>query len=123
MGGPVNRRRICQTDANKSFILVSEMSRAITISYDLKPPTDTPQSNLTPSKTQTFDVKDGEGYYLGLRAAIATAKDSIGKELTEWRDQVGDLEKGKDAKPPKTQADVDEDEEEEEGKWCIMIRT
>ena len=92
------------------------MSRAITISYDLKPPADVPQSSLTSAKTQTFAVKDGESYYAGLRAAIATTKDTIGKELTEWRDQVGDLEKGKDAKPPKTQADTDEDEEEEEGK-------
>ena len=99
------------------------MLRAITITYDLKPPTDTPQSDLTPSKTQTFAAKDGEGYYPGLRAAIATAKDTVGKDLTEWRDQVGDLEKGKDTKSPKTQADADEDEEEEEGKWCIRIRT
>ena len=121
MGGPV-KRRDCQTNANKSLVFVFEMSRAITISYDLKPPADTPQSNLTPSQTQTFPVKDGEGYYPGLRATIATAKDTIGKELTEWRDQVGDLEKGKDAKPPKTQADADEDDEEEEGKWCIRIR-
>lgn len=91
------------------------MSR-ITISYDLKPPADTPQSSLTPSKTQTFVVKDGESYYAGLRATIPMAKDTVGKELTEWRDQVGDLEKGKDAKPPKTQANADEEEEEEEGK-------
>jgi len=119
----VERRRVCQTDANKSSVLVFEMSRAITISYDLKPATATPQSNLTPSKTQTFAVKDGEGHYSGLRAAIAAAKDTVGKELTEWRDQVGDLEKGKDAKPPKTQADADEDDEEEEGKPCIRIRT
>ena len=92
------------------------MSRAITISYNLKPPADTPQSGLTPSKTQAFAVKDGEGYYAGLRAAIATTKNTVGKELTEWRDQVGDLEKGKDAKLPKTQTDADEEEEEEEGK-------
>ena len=92
------------------------MSRAITISYDLKPPADTPQSNLNPSKTQTFAVRDGEGYYVGLRAAITTAKDTAGKELTEWRDQVGDLEKGKDTKPPKAQVDADGDEDEEEGK-------
>ena len=98
------------------------MSRAITITYDLKPPADTPQSNLTTSKTQTFAVKDGESHYKGLRVAITAAKDTIGKELTEWRDQVGDLEKGKDAKPPKAQAGADEDEEEEEGKWCIRIR-
>jgi len=90
-------------------------SQAITISYDLKPPANTSQSSLTPSKTQTFAVKDGESYYAGLRASIATAKDTVGKELTEWRDQVGDLERGKDAKPPKTQADADEDEDEEEG--------
>lgn len=122
-GGPVERRRVFQTDANKSLVPVFEMSRAITITYDLKPPADTPQSKLAPSKTQTFAVKDGESYYAGLRAAISTAKDTVGKELTEWRDQVGGLEKGKDAKPPKTQADADEDEdEEEEGKRCIKIR-
>lgn len=92
------------------------MSRAITISYDLKPPADTPQSSLPPSKTQTFAVKDGESYYAGLRATIATAKGTVGKELTEWRDQVGDLEKGKDVKPPKTQADADEGEDDEGGK-------
>jgi len=92
------------------------MSRAITISYDLKPPANTPQSSLTPSKTQTFGVKDGECYYAGLRASISTAKDTVGKELTEWRDQVGDLERGKDVKPQKVQADADEDEEDEEGK-------
>ena len=100
------------------------MSKTITISYDLKPPPNTPQSSLTPSKTQKFSVKDGGSYYAGLRASIATAKDTIGKELTEWRDQVGDLERGKDAKPQKTQADADEDEEEEkEGKSCIRRRT
>ena len=93
------------------------MSKAITITYDLKPPVDTPESSLAPSKTQKFAVKDGEGHYTGLRATIETAKDAIGEELTKWRDQVGDLEKGKDAKPRKTQADADEDEEdEEEGK-------
>lgn len=91
-----------------------EMSGTITISYDLKPPTDTPQSSLTPSKTKTFAVKDGESYYANLRATIATAKGTVGKELTEWRDQVGDLEKGKDGKPPKTQTGADDDEEEEE---------
>jgi hypothetical protein len=113
-GGPTKRRRDWQIDTNRLLILVFEMSRAITISYDLKPPANTPQSSLTPSKTQTFSVKDGESYYVGLRASIATAKETVGKELTEWRDQVGDLERGKDAKPQKTQADVDDDEEEEE---------
>ena len=93
------------------------MSKTITITYDLKPPADTPKSGLAPSKTQTFTVKDGEGYYAGLRAAIATSKGTIGNQLTAWRDQVGDLERGKDAKPPKNQADAnDEDEDEEEGK-------
>lgn len=104
----------CQTGTNKSFTLALRMSTAITITYDLKPPADTPESSLTPSKTQAFTVKDGGGHYVGLRAAIATAKDAIGKELTEWRDQVGDLEKGKDAKAKIPQADADEDEEDEE---------
>lgn len=107
----------CQTDTSKSVILAPEMSRTITITYNLKPPADTPQSSLTPSKTHAFAVKDEGGHYVGLRAAIATTKDTIGKELTEWRDQVGDLEKGKDVKPKKTQADADaDDEDEEEGR-------
>ena len=59
-------------------------------------------------------MEDGKNYYAGLRAAITTAKDTVGKELTEWRDQVGDLEKGKDAKPQRAQVDADDDEEEEE---------
>ena len=120
----MGRRGVRQIDANNSPLLVFDMSRSITISYDLKPPADTPQAGLAPSKTQTFAVKDGGSHYAGLRASLATAKDTVGKELTEWRDQVGDLEKGKDVKPPKTQADAEEDEEEEEeGKWCIRIRT
>lgn len=89
------------------------MSRLITISYDLKPPADTPQSGLAPSKTQDFAVEDGENYYASLRTTIATARDMVGKELTEWRNQVGDLEKGKDAKPQRAQVDADDDEEEE----------
>ena len=92
------------------------MSRTITVTYDLKPPADTPQSSLTSSKTHTFSIDDGDGYYAGLRAALVTSKDTIGRELTEWRDQVGDLEKGKDAKPKKTQENPDEDEDEEESK-------
>lgn len=90
---------------------------SITISYDLHPPAGTPQdAKIVALKTHNFEVKSGDDYYAGLRASIAEAKDTLGKELTEWRDQVGDLEKQKDidAKNAKCEEDSEEEEEEQE---------
>jgi len=87
---------------------------SITITYDLHPPTNTAQSDLTPSKSQSFTFNNNDNYYAGLREAIATAKDKVGKELTEWRDQIRDLEKGKDVKKPLAGESSEEEEETED---------
>jgi len=87
---------------------------SITIAYDLHPPTGTPQQpNLSSSKSQEFAFK-GDDYYAGLSGAIAVAKETVGTELTEWRDRVGDLEKGKDAKKTVTSEDSEQEEDQEE---------
>jgi hypothetical protein len=86
---------------------------SITIVYDVQPPTGTSQSDLATSKSQSFAFDKNDNYYAGLRGAIATAKETVGKELTEWRDRVGDLEKGKDAKQKSEESSEEEEEPEE----------
>jgi len=85
---------------------------SITIAYDVHPPTGIPQSNLILSKSENFAFDTKDNYYAGLREAISAAKEKIGKELTELRDLVGDLEKGKDAR--KTSEESSEEDEEPE---------
>jgi hypothetical protein len=94
---------------------MSSQTKSITITYALNSPVDTrKETNLNPTKSQTFQFESDNNYYSGLRRAIATAKEETGKELTEWRDAVGDLEKGKDEKKPSENEDSgDEDEQEE----------
>ncbi|KAG6919069.1 hypothetical protein DXG01_009322 [Tephrocybe rancida] len=93
----------------------------ITISYELHPPAQTVNDaqGLSTSKTLVHKVELSpesaglEAYYGALRAAIATAKDQLGNELTAWRDAVGKAELSKET--PKTlKYDADEEEEEEE---------
>jgi hypothetical protein len=93
------------------------MSRSITISYDLRPPPNTPAPNLTPTKSQEFPVKNvTEGqrsYYESLRGSIGEAKTVLGKELTAWRDAVGKGEHSKESKKAKEDGDDEADEDEE----------
>jgi hypothetical protein len=92
------------------------MSRSITISYDLRPPPNTPAPNLTPTKSQEFPVKNvAEGqksYYESLRGSIGEAKTVLGEELTAWRDAVGKEEHSKESK--KAREDGDDEAEEDE---------
>lgn len=97
------------------------MSTAISITYELNPPAETPQpDNLTSTKSHEFsiakaDAADQKEYYEGLRAAVLQAKSTLGEELTAWRDAVGKREENKEAKiPKKSEEDEDEDEEAEE---------
>ncbi|KIM82281.1 hypothetical protein PILCRDRAFT_474870 [Piloderma croceum F 1598] len=93
------------------------MSRSITISYDLRPPPNTPVPNLTPTKSQEFSVKNvAEGqksYYESLRRSIGEVKTVLGEELTAWRDAVGKGEHSKESKKVREDGD-DEAEEDEE---------
>ncbi|KDQ62942.1 hypothetical protein JAAARDRAFT_360460 [Jaapia argillacea MUCL 33604] len=95
------------------------MSRAITITYDLRPPAGTPSPGACLSSTKSHEigaevVKDdgGEkGYYQALREAIGTAKGVLGEELTVWRDAVGNREQGKEARVPMRGEDEEGEEE------------
>ncbi|KAI0370001.1 hypothetical protein BV20DRAFT_966982 [Pilatotrama ljubarskyi] len=96
------------------------MAPAISITYELSPPSDTPApENLTSKKTHEFpvtnaDVGSQKAYYEGLRAAVLQAKSTLGEELTAWRDAVGRREDNKEAKIPKKSEDDDDEEEAEE---------
>lgn len=117
------------------------MSRSITISYNLHPPTSTSTSKptptaspppstpkLTPTKSQQIPLKGtyyyGEGqedpttfqsYYESLRRAISEAKSVLGEDLTAWRDAVGSGEKFKEGKRAMDGEDEEDVEQEEDG--------
>ncbi|TEB32419.1 hypothetical protein FA13DRAFT_1628318 [Coprinellus micaceus] len=89
---------------------------AITISYEVKPPSSIDTAALETSKMYAIAVNTpvAEGqkaYYTSLRDSIAHAKDLVGEDLTVWRDRVGKAEL---IKEPRSKADDEEDEEEEE---------
>lgn len=93
--------------------------RKITVSYVLNVPQGVkpPLSNsvhVPPSSSITFPIKAGEPInYKILIEAVKEAKTKLGDEVfTPWRDAVGDAEKEKDLKKPKT-ADSDSDSEVE----------
>lgn len=116
----------------------------LSVSYTLQPPqsTSTPPT-LSPTTTHQFPLRltsnsslpgqsenrDGDtsepesavpkqschhDYYVALREAISEAKVVTGRELTEWRDAVGDGEKDKTGgKEERGEVEVDEEGEEE----------
>lgn len=92
------------------------MSKALTVTYELFPPSGTPVTNLKTSQTHTFAVTSpdasSQAYYQSLRQSITQAKDTLGDELTAWRDAVGNRELKKE--PRKVTKDDEEDEEDEE---------
>ncbi|KAI0803253.1 hypothetical protein BC629DRAFT_1591335 [Irpex lacteus] len=94
------------------------MSRNVTITYELNPPQDTPAQGLSATKTHELpvssDVASLKAYYESVREAIAKGKDTIGEELTIWRDAVGNREQSKEAKAPAKPAGDEEEEEDDE---------
>lgn len=93
------------------------MSKSLTISYNLQPPTTVPASSLQTTKSQVIAIKDADspaGYYGSLREAIAQTKDILGSELTAWRDAVGAQEQSKESKRVAEVDEEDIDEEEQE---------
>ena len=69
------------------------------------------------SKAHEFPVhgdKDShKNYYDGLRAALATARNTVGDELTKWKALVG-----KDEESKQNGKDEEEEEPEEEEQVC-----
>jgi hypothetical protein len=89
----------------------------ITVSYDLNPPPETVTDNLQPSKTHQFEVKasQSEGiqsFYEAVVLAVGEAKNTLGKELTDWKDAVGNGENFKETKKVKDDEESDESDEE-----------
>jgi hypothetical protein len=91
---------------------------SLTVSYDLRPPEGTHAPALDPRTTHSFAVARTEGaagaHYDALRAAVAQAKETLGTELTAWRDAVGKRELAKEAAPAKAAADDDDEEDGED---------
>lgn len=91
----------------KQVIHMTPKTPILSVSYELRPPSSTSVSpELSTIKTHAIPIqvpnRDGpqsgesfNAYYAALRGAIAQAKDVTGRELTEWRDAVGDGEKEK----------------------------
>jgi len=95
----------------------ANMASALTVSYELHPPSETPAEGLQTQKTHTFPVsaeKSGKDYYESLRKAVAEARGVLGEELTAWRDVVGTREQTKESKLPKQGEEDEEGEEEQE---------
>ena len=89
----------------------------LTIKYDLKPPAGVDAGALQAAKTTTAaiatDPKDQSQYYAELRKAVLHAKDTLGEELTQWRDAVGKAEVDKETKKSLKEDDEDEDDDSE----------
>ncbi|THV03015.1 hypothetical protein K435DRAFT_775184 [Dendrothele bispora CBS 962.96] len=95
------------------------MSKSITITYSLKPPSETKAvDGAVPSKTIEVPVspqtENYEVYYGKLHDAIEDARNKIGEDLTVWRDAVGKGELGKETKKTLNETEEEEEEEEEE---------
>ncbi|KIJ53747.1 hypothetical protein M422DRAFT_25546 [Sphaerobolus stellatus SS14] len=95
------------------------MSPSLSITYVLQPPSSTtPPHGLSSTTTREFPVKPStnleafKAYYAALRDTVEEAKETLGKELTAWRDAVGDAEKDKVG--GKVREDLDDAVEEEE---------
>jgi streptomycin 6-kinase len=94
---------------------------AITIQYDLHPPTGVTTASLSPTKKHDFtvatqvqptDQTDQKAFYEGLRKAIAESKATLGNELTQWRDAVGKAEAEKEKRKAVVEDNTDEEEDE-----------
>ncbi|KAJ3522373.1 hypothetical protein NMY22_g11923 [Coprinellus aureogranulatus] len=111
-------RKLEQQGQTTAFTMPSmSTTSAITISYEIKPPSGVDTTGLETSKMYAIAVNKGvsEGqkeYYTSLRESIAQAKAVVGEDLTLWRDRVGKAELTKE--PPAKADDEEEDEEEEE---------
>ncbi|KAG8948663.1 hypothetical protein FRC04_009428 [Tulasnella sp. 424] len=97
----------------------NQTSIEITYSFDLPSGVASPASSTSQSSTHTysFDVQKGAGnseaYYDSFLQTLKKARDVTGKDLTAWRDAVGDAEKNKEVALKKPPSDEDEDEDDE----------
>ncbi|KAF8515833.1 hypothetical protein BU17DRAFT_93244 [Hysterangium stoloniferum] len=108
----------------------------LSISYTLFPPSSTsPPTGLSSTTTHEFPLEislvssestsaetdshrnnnsTAEEHYAALREALSNARETLGYELTQWRDAVGDGEKEKDGRGGEDKNGGDEDQVDEE---------
>ncbi|KAF8586101.1 hypothetical protein K439DRAFT_984135 [Ramaria rubella] len=102
------------------------MPATLIISYELHPPPSTSAPTISSSTTThefplelastesvNNSASEAEVHYAALRDTIAQAKETIGRELTAWRDAVGDGEKEKTGGKVVDEDTEDAGEEEE----------
>ena len=83
--------------------IMTSMQQVVTVTYDLVVPDGThrpkPESESSTSHTRPVapSASGQKEYYDTLRAAIDEIKEVTGRELTAWRDAVGNGELGKEA--------------------------
>jgi len=97
----------------------SMMAKPVTVSYTLSCPSGVVAPDLNTTRTIQFPVVlSGTGLkdrYASLSGAINECKETLGRDLTAWRDAVGDREMGKETKKSLKgeEEDVDSGEEGE----------
>jgi hypothetical protein len=86
------------------------MAKSVTVSYTLRCPPGVVTHDLSTTPTMQFPVMQGgaglKERYASLSGAINECREALGRDLTAWRDAVGNKEMGKETK---------KSEEEEEG--------
>ena len=95
------------------------MSPSVIVRYELESPAEVVNGlDLTPSKVIQCQVNGGvdqgqKKYYENLRDAVSEARITLGRELTAWRDEVGNAEQWKETKKTlKYEADEEDDGED-----------
>ncbi|KAG8900942.1 hypothetical protein FRC00_010003 [Tulasnella sp. 408] len=97
----------------------NQSSIEITYSFDLPSGISSPASSTSQSSTHTYSfdmqkaARNSSAYYDSFLDALRKAREVTGKDLTAWRDAVGDAEKNKEAALKKPPSDEDDDEEDE----------
>lgn len=71
--------------------------RAITISYSISMPSDAAPSTLDPKRSVEIPVSD----LTSLSEALNEARNETNTTLTQWKDEIGELEKPKEARVAK----------------------
>jgi hypothetical protein len=91
------------------------MTKSITISYELHPPSGTVAPDLAATKTFQIVLRDSasqKSFYGSVSDAIVAAKETLGRELTVWRDAVGSREMSKETSKTMKYEEGGEEEEE-----------
>lgn len=95
------------------------MSTSVSVRYDLKSPAEVVNGlDLTPSKVMRFKVKgcveEGQNkYYDRLKDAVSEARIALGRDLTAWRDEVGNAEQSKETKKTLKYEEDDDGEDDD----------